>query len=159
MLDCMRLYVIHTLLQSRKPCKSVVLDLKKRIKIKAAPRFELGVEVLQTSALPLGIIAVSMFQETQFSISLNLHYFWRLSNIIAQKNAQEVSGIFRDRTHKRATCTEPSAGDARRPGLRLARGDGRILATLPDSSTQCTQQYRVDSRRSEFLILHESYRR
>jgi hypothetical protein len=33
-------------------------DLKHNLK-KAAPRFELGVEVLQTSALPLGYAAVT----------------------------------------------------------------------------------------------------
>jgi len=53
--------VIHTLLQSRKSYQSVVLEVHESMIKKAAPRFELGVEVLQTSALPRGILAIQAF--------------------------------------------------------------------------------------------------
>ncbi len=50
---------MHTLQQSLKPRKKAGLRVYCLSLKKAAPRFELGVEVLQTSALPLGYAAVT----------------------------------------------------------------------------------------------------
>ena len=44
-------------------------NLKKEIKMEATPRIELGIKVLQTSALPLGYVALKVERKTRFELA------------------------------------------------------------------------------------------